>query len=57
MPVVELEIGEYDHDDYGKVSYPIFKIADWDFWDSSDRPAIGAAKPSMNEVLEDEIPF
>jgi hypothetical protein len=53
MPVVELEVGEYDHDDYGKVSYPIFKIVDWDFWDSSD----AIAKPPVNEVLDDEIPF
>jgi hypothetical protein len=57
MPVVALEVGEYDHDDYGTVAYPIFKIVDWDFWDRSDRPAIGAQKPSMNEVLDDEIPF
>jgi hypothetical protein len=53
MPVVELEVGEYDHDDYGKVSYPIFKIVDWDFWDSSD----AIAKLPVNEVLDDEIPF
>jgi hypothetical protein len=56
MPVVELEVGTYDHDDFGTVAFPVFKIVDWDFWDSSDRPAI-AAKPSMNEVLEDELPF
>jgi hypothetical protein len=56
MPVVDLETGTYDHADYGTVAYPIFKITDWACWDESDRPAI-AAKPSMNEVLEDEIPF
>jgi hypothetical protein len=55
MPVVELEVGEYDHDNYGTVAYPIFKIVDWDFWDSSDRPAISSAP--AREELDDAIPF
>ena len=28
-----LEIGSYDHNDYGTVSYPIFQVIDWAYWD------------------------
>jgi hypothetical protein len=55
MPVVELEVGEYDHDDYGTVAYPIFKIVDWDFWNSSNRPAV--ASSAMSAELDDAIAF
>jgi hypothetical protein len=56
MPVVALEVGEYDHDDYGTVAYPIFKIVDWDFWDSTDRPAVASAAMTTGE-FDDAIPF
>ena len=33
MPIVELQTGTYDHDDYGQVAYPVFHIIDWAYWD------------------------
>jgi hypothetical protein len=54
MPIVELETGTYDHDDYGTVSYPIFKIIDWAFWDSEVKVE---APRQVAHALDDEIPF
>ena len=54
MPVVELECGTYDHDDYGTVSYPVFKIVDWAF---SDRAVKAEAPRQVAHALDDEIPF
>jgi hypothetical protein len=54
MPVVQLETGTYDHDDYGKVAYPIFKIVDWAYWDGE--PHNGAHVP-ISEELDDDLPF
>ena len=52
MPVVELEVGEYDHEDYGKVSYPILKIMDWAYWDGGEPTALPAS-----EQFDDAPPF
>jgi hypothetical protein len=52
MPVVQLECGTYDHDDYGMVSFPIFQVVDWAFWDGEPEP--GAP---MHPLGDDDIPF
>jgi hypothetical protein len=54
MPVCELERGSYDHDDFGVVNYPVFKVVDWAYWDGERGPV---AKAPLNEVLSDSIPF
>ena len=54
MPVVQLEVGEYDHDAYGQVRYPVFKIVDWAYWDGEPERV---APMSMSEVLNDDLPF
>jgi hypothetical protein len=55
MPVVALEVGEYDHDDYGTVAYPIFKIVDWASWDGAAN--IASAAILVSDELDDAIPF
>jgi len=54
MPVVELEVGTYDHDDYGVVSFPIFKIADWTFWDRNDEVK---KVEVVAHAIDDAVPF
>jgi hypothetical protein len=56
MPVVELECGTYDHDDYGVVNYPVFKVVDWAYWDGGDPEHHGTALP-VSEQFDDSIPF
>lgn len=52
MPVVVLETGSYDHNDFGTVVYPVFKIIDWARWDGEPERA-GA--PMVE--FDDAIPF
>ena len=52
MPVVELQTGTYDHDDYGTVAYPVFHIIDWAHWDRPEEPQSGA-----RVAMDDDIPF
>ena len=54
MPVVVLETGTYDHDDYGTVAYPSFKIVDWACWDGAPEPR---GDVTTSEELDDAIPF
>jgi hypothetical protein len=55
MPVVELQCGTYEHDDYGTVNYPIFHVIDWAYWDRNDEPI--AAGLQVAHAFDDEIPF
>ena len=56
MPVVQLEVGSYDHADFGVVSFPVFKVIDWAFWDAADE--VKAETPrQVAHSFDDEIPF
>ena len=54
MPVVELQCGTYDHDDYGVVSFPIFQVIDWAYWDGEPETR-AAMLPS--DQFDHSIPF
>ncbi|MGH9552884.1 MAG: hypothetical protein ACRD3W_26120, partial [Terriglobales bacterium] len=53
MPVVVLETGTYDHDDYGVVAYPIFRIIDWACWDREPE----RTNVTISSELDDDLPF
>jgi hypothetical protein len=58
MPVVVLEVGTYEHDDFGTIPFPRFRIIDWAYWDEADRPAPALAPAkSWDEILGDELPL
>jgi hypothetical protein len=54
MPVVQLEVGSYEHADFGVVSFPVFKVIDWAFWDAVDE---AGAPREVAHALDDAIPF
>jgi hypothetical protein len=60
-PVVQLGCDAYDHDVYGEIQKPVFKIVAWAHWDDSlKRLAVTVDDPRTqvkNELGNDEIPF
>ena len=70
-PVVNLISGSYEHDSFGLVHVPEFRIIDWAHWDrerAADTPRGSAAllaaakevpgvKSRFSEQLNDDIPF
>ncbi len=57
FPIVQLEGSTYDHDDYGLVHYPVFKIVDWAFWDSEKVDQKDDPRTGFDKELNDAIPF
>jgi hypothetical protein len=58
MPVVCLESEAYQHNTYGKILKPKFRIVDWTYWD--DETAAdpdGALQLQHAAEMSDEIPF
>ena len=60
FPVITLHASSYEHDDYGLVHVPEFRIVDWEFWER-DRNAApkGSTKKivaadTFSEKLDDE---
>ena len=56
MPVVVLETGSYDHDSFGVVQFPSFRITDWAYWSPEDGPQAASPK-DWKEEIGDEVPF
>jgi hypothetical protein len=67
MPVVTLEAENYQHNTYGKIWKPVFRIVDWAYWDDgtelgSERREHAADPETALEVqrdaeMSDQIPF
>jgi hypothetical protein len=55
LPVIALEVGAYQHADYGKIKFPVLKIVDWQPEGGEGAPLPDA--PSTGAELNDEIPF
>jgi hypothetical protein len=68
-PIISLEVGSYQHDRYGKIKFPIFRIAGWHPKDgAAETPADNNGPPPVpmselepvgvsNAAPDDEIPF
>jgi hypothetical protein len=54
VPVVAIEVGSYQHDRYGKIKFPVFRIVDWQPEGGEGAPVPDA--PSIADELSDEIP-
>jgi hypothetical protein len=58
MPVVTPESEGYQHDVYGKIWKPVFRIVDWAYWD--DETAAdpdGALQAQRDAEMSDQIPY
>jgi hypothetical protein len=58
MPVVCLESEAYQHNTYGKILKPKFRVVDWAYWD--DETAAdpdGAVQAQSAAEMNDAIPF
>jgi hypothetical protein len=58
MPVVCLESEAYQHNTYGKILKPKFRIVSWDYWDDETAADPDGALQAQNAAeMSDEIPF
>jgi hypothetical protein len=58
MPLVTLEAESYQHETYGKIWKPAFRIVDWAYWD--DETAAdpdGALQAQRDAEMSDKVPF
>ncbi len=53
LPVIELQIGSYQHRRYGEVKFPKFPIMAW----ADEGKLISGEKTSVAEDLNDSVPF
>jgi hypothetical protein len=59
-PVVVLGSETYEHESYGEIAKPNFKIVDWAYWDddhAGSRPMALAPAEEIAHELDDAIPF
>jgi hypothetical protein len=68
FPIIELGVESYQHDVYGKIEKPSFKIVGWAKWDEDENGDAVIEKPRLqmraddphaqtDAYLDDEIPF
>jgi hypothetical protein len=56
-PVINLEADSYEHDTYGIVHVPEFKVIDWEHWNREMNTAKPKAITATADALNDSIPF
>jgi hypothetical protein len=54
-PIISIEVDSYQHDRYGKIKFPVFRIVDWQPKAGEGAPLTDA--PSFEDELNDEIPY
>jgi len=54
-PIISLEVGSYQHPDYGKIKFPVFRITGW--YPKGGESAPVPPPPSPADELNDGIPF
>jgi hypothetical protein len=58
MPVVRLATESYQHNTYGKIWKPAFRVVDWAYWDEETAADPDGALQAQNAAeMDDEIPF